>query len=164
MKFFIIIFILITISCNNSDHKTISTKTKENLQVKTIDTSIYTILKFDKVENYYFDKNVKSATISPGEVGRVGDLIDKAVTNYNKNASEYEEKITGASKYFKQLIVVVNSKGEKIVWVNCFCSPGEKSYWKRDVVLVADGGSCYFNLKINLTTGIVYNFMVNGVA
>ena len=64
--------------------------------------------------------------------------------------------------YKRQYICVIDKKGDKIVWVNCFCS--EQAYWKTKVVSVEDGGRCYFNLKINLTKKMKYDVMVNGVA
>ena len=35
---------------------------------------------------------------------------------------------------------------------------------QKDLIFVNDGGNCYFNLKINLTTGQYYELMVNGDA
>ena len=71
--------------------------------------------------------------------------------------------IVQPEKYFKQFIVVINVKGEKIVWVNCMCEVfGD--YWKKRIPIVNDGGSCYFRLKINLTKKVVYDFYTNGLA
>ena len=57
----------------------------------------------------------------------------------------------------------INSKGEKEVWVNCFCGQWDKSS-RTNPVIVMDGGNCFFNLKINLTTGQYYELIVNGEA
>jgi hypothetical protein len=46
----------------------------------------------------------------------------------------------------------LNSKGEKEVWINCFCRDGERD-WRKNLVFVKDGGNCYFNLKVNLSRG-----------
>jgi len=66
-------------------------------------------------------------------------------------------------KYKRQYIAVINSKGEKEVWVNCFCDTWKKN-WRKELIFVLDGGNCYFNLKINLTKGEYYDLMVNGDA
>jgi len=67
------------------------------------------------------------------------------------------------NEYKRQLVAVINGKGEKEVWVNCFCNRDWGRY--REEVLVADdGGACYFNIKINLTTKTSYDLMVNGEA
>ncbi|WP_375562126.1 hypothetical protein ACE193_06135 [Bernardetia sp. OM2101] len=65
--------------------------------------------------------------------------------------------------YYRQYIVVKNKLGEKEVWINCFCRNTE-SNWRQEIVQVKDGGSCYFNLKINLSKKQHYNFRVNGEA
>ena len=150
----------------------------------SIDTSRCAFIKFDQKQNYYFDKNVKPATLSAEEIVKIESLISKRVLEYNRIEKDSALSITkrlrkkrrdpnfiwegdiikNPSKYYKQLIAVVNSKGEKEVWVNCFCSKVGKSHWKKDIVLVMDGGSCYFNLKVNVTKNTVYDLMVNGVA
>ena len=79
-----------------------------------------------------------------------------------KSRLAFTNQIKDVSKYYKQFIAVINKQGEKEVWINCFCSKDPK--WKNEVVLVLDGGNCYFQLKINLTKKLVYDFMVNGVA
>ena len=59
---------------------------------------------------------------------------------------------------------IQKNNGQKEVWVNCFCQLSGDNKWKTEVVHVADGGNCYFNFKINLTTKTCYDFAVNGVA
>jgi hypothetical protein len=184
MNPFIVIFILITIGYNQPNHKIVSIKTKINLPFRSIDTSIYAILKFDKANNYYFDKTAKPSTLSSEDIVKIEGLISKQVSEYNRIEKDSAISITkrlrkkshdpnfiwrgdfikNSSKYYKQLVPIINAKGEKEVWVNCFCNASEKSYWKKSIVLVMDGGSCYFNLKINLTKGTVYDFIVNGMA
>ena len=150
-----------------------------------IDTSRYSILKFDKdIDKYAFDKKVKPCELNGIEIQQIENLIGKKVSEYNKIEKDSSIAITKRLKrkmrntnfiwkgdyietpvnYYKQLIPVINSKGEKEVWVNCFCDKEEKAYWKKSIVLVTDGGSCYFNLKINLTKNLAYDLMVNGVA
>jgi len=184
MKAVLALFILLLFACNQPDHKTISNVPQVKQAFKPIDTSIYTILKLDKANNYYFDKNVTPTTLSGDDILKIEYLVNKRVSEYNRiekdSAISITKRITkkkhdpnftwtgdvirNPAKYYKQLIPIINSKGEKEVWVNCFCTTAEKYYWKKDIVLVDDGGSCFFNLKINLTKGTVYDFMVNGMA
>jgi hypothetical protein len=62
------------------------------------------------------------------------------------------------------VVGAVNSNGEKIIWINCFCKTEESSFkdWKKNIVLVKDGGNCFFNLKANITTNTFTDFFVNG--
>jgi len=164
MKLLILVFTVSIISYIQHPHKVVKHQS-------TIDTSRYAILKFKKDGYPNFDKNAEGTIVSADELEKIDALINRAVVNYNKKTTGLEEKIRNAASYYKQVIAVVNSKGEKEVWVNCFCDEGSKSSmkklivsWKKDILLVSDGGSCYFNLKINLTKNTVYNFMVNGEA
>jgi hypothetical protein len=70
------------------------------------------------------------------------------------------------TNYKRQYVCGINKEGDKIVWVNCFCSDSKEHlrYWKQQVVFVMDGGDCYFNLKINLSKKTKYDIMVNGIA
>jgi hypothetical protein len=63
--------------------------------------------------------------------------------------------------YKKQLVAVTNKDGDKEVWVNCFCDTLNKN-WRKEILLVQDGGRCYFNFKINLTQNKCYHLIVNG--
>jgi hypothetical protein len=149
---------------------------------KIIDTIEYAVLKFDERENYLLEKNLKPENILNSDIAEVEKLLYSAVSNYNlaktkiyekrlkergtRPASEiYDPRIKDLSKYRVQLIAAINTKGEKLVWVNCFYhSFSAQNHWKQSVVAVNDGGNWFFNLKINLTRKKVYDFWVNGVA
>ena len=116
---------------------------------------------------YPFDSlTYQRTTLSPFDIELVEDLLVAAVIDYNQSlAMQYQEhKITaGINDYKKQLVAVVNSKGEKEVWVNCLCAVDGDS-WRNEIIVVHDGGPCFFNLKINLRTRKVYEMVVNGFA
>ena len=65
------------------------------------------------------------------------------------------------SGYKFQYLPIVNSKNEKIVWINAFC--GEQKDWVKEIISVDDGGNCYWQVFINLTNKTGYQFTVNGV-
>ena len=127
---------------------------------KVIDTSRYAILNYDKkFENLYgFNKEVQPATLSNAEIEQIEELINKRISKYNSRYSS----IRTLWKYYKQLVAVTNSNGEKEVWINCFCSIGDRLYWRKEIVFVLDGSICYFNIKVNLNTNVAYDLMVNG--
>jgi hypothetical protein len=127
------------------------------------DTSKYAFLQFVKErDHYHFDNNVKAATLTAGEIKKVTELLKIVVGKHAKQSKFNPQSITG---YHMQVIAVINTHGEKVVWINCFYSKtSENPKWKTEPVLVLDGGPCYFNLNINLDTGEDSNFMVNGVA
>lgn len=128
--------------------------------LKSNDTERYAFFIYDvKRDNNLFKGKCKPATLSKQELIRIEELIKDKVTSYNKRSSGIIKK---PLKYFKQFVTVINSNGEKEVWVNCCCMVMD--YWKKQIQTSLDGGTCYFNLKVNLDKNIAYDFMVNGVA
>ncbi|MBK0380736.1 hypothetical protein [Mucilaginibacter segetis] len=139
-----------------------------------IDTSRYAVLTYTKSrDSFLFDSDVKPADLSAAEIAKIEKIIRVMVKEYNKANNKTDKSqpvvlvhdaIKKPGNYYKQLIAVTDKKGEKLVWVNCFCTPHEKKYWKKGVVMVLDGGPCFFNIKINLSTNTVLNFKVNGTS
>jgi hypothetical protein len=131
------------------------------------DTTKTAIVSWDRTFNYPFDSiNYQATTVTQEDINQIDSLLISSVTDYNNSLTDGHEdyKIDLKGKdYKKQLIAVTNSKGEKEIWVNCFCDDWDKS-WKREILVVHDGGPCYFNFKINLTTKKIYDFGVNGFA
>ena len=142
-----------------------------------VDNSIFAVLPYNSSEHWIFN-NCKNAQLNDNEYIIIESLLEKCVTEYNfeseKRFNEITKKypnykfnknnyIIDLKEYKRQYIAVTNDKGEKEVWINCFCDNFD-SNWKKVLMLVDDGGKCFFNLKINLTTGKYYDFRVNGLA
>lgn len=155
-------------SCGQSQSK----KTGQIIQSKRtnsirFDTSKIAIITFDKKGNYPFDNSYKPTTFTQEDINNVDSLFITCVTNYNNSLDkDHKEWSIDLKKYNykKQLILVTNKKGEKEVWVNCFCRTWDTNNWKKEILLVHDGGNCYFNFKLNLTTKQFYDLIVNGEA
>lgn len=108
-------------------------------------------------------RNCKQANLSNKDIVEIEKLLIKCIDDY----CEKLKKFNGVSltidikKYRRQYVPSINDKGEKEVWINCFCSDkeknmkGEDANWKKDIIgeMVIDGGYCYFNFTVNLTTG-----------
>ncbi|QDA62204.1 hypothetical protein [Hymenobacter jejuensis] len=116
-------------------------------------------------------------SLSIKELDEVDSLLKACIIEFNHLQEEEMEKMAKAypaipvrkenyvidlSTYKKQLVIWTNERGEKHVWVNCFCD--DKPYWKERIVEVTDGGNCYFNVKLNLTKRSWYSMDANGVA
>ena len=149
--------------------------TKERGAFVTPDARIYVVLNAESV-HYVFD-DIKPATLSEEEIAQTELLLSRCIDELNvlqekgfrklsknepKIRTHKDEFVISLSNYKRQFIPVTNEKGEKVVWVNCFCD--EKEYWRKSIVFVLDGGNCYFNVKINLTQRTYYNLRVNGNA
>ena len=166
-KIVCIVFILLS-ACNSSQVKPISysDKTSNN---SILDTSEFAIIPLNRSNNYIFDSSYLPAELNESEIVEVKDLLYKSIREYNssrkKENPEYDGLDTAKFQYNFQLVPALNKKGEKEVWINAFCLESDLPMnWKKEVIIVDDGGDCFFQLKINLTQKKYYNFIVNGLA
>lgn len=161
MRILLLICLLFLTVCKSQESKTPST---ERVRLLYIDTSKYAVFNFrEEYKGYIFDKNSRPTALLADDIYEIEKIIKKEVDKYNKNSFHQYFFINNPNKYYKQFIAVINSNGEKEVWVNCLCSIQNEPDWKSRIIAVEDGGSCYFQLKINLAEKIVYDFGVNGV-
>jgi hypothetical protein len=142
-----------------------------------IDTSVITILPLDTTRHWVF-KTGNPTELTTEDLWKIESILKKCVDEYNpeqeRQFKEINDKhpeykldkknfVIDLTRYKRQYMATINSKGEKEIWINCFCGQWDKRS-RTSPVIVDDGGNCYFNLKINLTTGQYYELMVNGDA
>jgi hypothetical protein len=132
------------------------------------DTNYIAIIPFDYKEFYgELDNTNVPSTLSQSDI----DVIEKI---FFQSIAEHDSALKGDSKkyysidlnqwnYRRQYVCYTTKKGEKIVYVDCFCAIVNKDRHKQ-MASVEDGGKCFFNLKINLTTKKYFDFYVNGSA
>tara|TARA_B100000949_G_C14048314_1_gene352486 strand:- start:63 stop:614 length:552 start_codon:yes stop_codon:yes gene_type:complete len=146
------------------------------LNEHNVDTSLIAFLPYELSKNKIF-KDARQASLSKFELNEIEILLIECIEKYNleqkgkfekfdrRVIEEYNIDIDRSTidlkKYKRQYISVVNSYGQKEVWINCFCIPAIE-YWKESIVNIDDGGNCFFNLKVNLSKGEFYDFNVNG--
>ena len=165
--------IILTICLASCGQKNTETKKHENAtNTIQVDTSIFVVLPFDtsqigKPTHLTADDLLKIETILKSCISDYNPEQEKRFQEINDKHPEYKldkkHFIIDLTRYKRQYMPTINSKGEKEVWVNCFCGQWDKSS-RTNPVIVMDGGNCFFNLKINLTTGQYYELMVNGEA
>lgn len=181
MKYLLICFlgIILLISCKQGDTKSKSSTIHElepPRQDKVV-TPEYVILKYDSTMHRFF-KDSKPAELNLSEIKEIELLLSKCINTYNSKQLKRFEKdtkenlrykisksqyIIDLKRYDRQFVSVINKKGEKEVWVNCFCITSSHN-WKKMIFIVDDGGNCFFHLKINLSKKMYYNLSVNGIA
>ena len=161
------------VACGQTKHKShYKTKHKQNNKLH-FDTSKTAIIHFDNSVSYPFSNNYVQASLTQNDIYLIDSLLDKYVAKYNNSLKLNYDSIEHGDMhapidlknniYKKQLLVVKNSQGEKEVWVNCLCETYDNK-WKTEIILIEDGGNCYFNFKINLKTKKYYNLIINGNA
>jgi len=172
------IFVLFSICLESfGQTKTETKKNEQQLDRYTTISSVVAILPFDTTQYWVF-RDSKPTDLTNEDLQKIDSIINKFSSDYNPNQErEFKENndkhpefklekknfIIDMTRYKRQYVAILNSKGEKEVWVNCFCAAGNQN-WKKNLIFVQDGGNCYFNLKINLTTGKYYEVIVNGNA
>jgi hypothetical protein len=159
----IFVFILSLTACR-TDKATVQGESQALLAYDTTKTAVIFL---DTRSTYPFDSlEYGPATLTQEDVVKIERSLIESVTGYNNSLSvrhdDYKIDLK-AREYRKQLVAVTNKKGEKEVWVNCFCDDWDKA-WRTQIMMVDDGGPCYFNFKLNLTTKKVYDLIVNGFA
>lgn len=149
----------------------------------TIDTSRYVVFPFYPLSRLYsFNGMVTPGSLSEREITSIEKLITKTIAGYNQKEQQridreiekykkefkssppvhfnYDGRINALERYHRQLIPVTNIYGEKEVWVNCVCWYGFDR-WRRDIAWAQGGGTCYFQMKVNLTQNTVSDFKIN---
>jgi hypothetical protein len=142
------------------------------------DNSKIAILPFNNSSQSWIFKDRKQAEIVDTDFEKIEKILKECIEDYNPKQEkrfneinldhpEYKLRkdnfIIVLENYKRQYIVVTNPKGEKEVWINCFCQTTNGN-WKKELVLVKDGGNCFFNVIINLTTGKYHTLLINGDA
>lgn len=137
--------------------------------------SDYVILPYQS--NWYWTfKNAKPGKLSQSELVDIDKILKIAIKNNNDKQREelqkynevnpnnpitktaYELSLEG---YKRQFVPIINNIGQKEVWINFFCEELGVKDWKTTLVLVEDGGNCYYSIKINLTTKTYYELEIN---
>jgi len=124
------------------------------------------------LDNYHYPPIYNNnATLDKIELRQINQILERTIEEYNNNHKQnykyYKDKTYTLSEYLidlsfykRQYLPFFNSKGEKEVWINCFCHVRDDK-WLSKYYSVDDGGKCYFNLYINLANGKSRQLWVN---
>ena len=139
----------------------------------------FVILPFDTAVYTSLPQDGKPATLNNDDFANIDRVLSYCVNKYNRSQTtvyreivkklpdqdlKINDYVIDLKRYYRQYIVVYNKRGEKEVWVNCFCNIQSLDNWREKVVTVMGGGNCFFNVRINLTRKSFSDFMVNGLA
>ncbi|MBI1307001.1 MAG: hypothetical protein GC181_10405 [Bacteroidetes bacterium] len=173
MKYSVILLALLVASCAKK-----SGNIKNGEEGFYLPDSLYTIITFNPEWTWMFT-NVFPTNLSQNELSKIEYIIGRAVRENdelqslekavrNNESAENQEKEGGfelaTDNYHRQYVPVINQYGQKEIWVNFFCGDLHSSQWKSGLVMVKDGGRCYFNLKINLQSETYSELRINGEA
>ncbi|WP_277017325.1 hypothetical protein [Flavobacterium lindanitolerans] len=129
-----------------------------------------TIINQSEYINWIAGKEYKPLTPTQSELEQIDIILQDALSKGEFYFLK-EQTLKELKNRYRQYICYINGNGDKIVYVNSFCKiptiyddDGKAKLldWKNEMVDTADGGSCYWNMKINLTKNTYYELIING--
>lgn len=88
--------------------------------------------------------------------------INASLMNQSKGCPIIHKNL---KKYKRQYFGYINNSGEKIIWINLVWGNKESRLdLDKKVRVVLDGCSYYWNIKVNLNEGKLFDLIVNGSA
>ena len=88
----------------------------------------------------------------------IAEYLSQNSTQFNRQPPVWER----LSEYQRQFIGLTRN-GSHIINGNYFCN-NLSINWRQDLVIVDDGGDCYFQVEYNVDRGMFIMLMVNGEA
>lgn len=89
-------------------------------------------------------------------------VLNEGQVNQGDRCPVIDEKL---KSYYRQYVGYVDENGNRIVWINfLWKKEHKKSEIEEDVVLVFDGCSYYWNIKVNLDQKKAFDLFINGSA
>ena len=113
------------------------------------------------VDFAFYERKYKPNTLSKEQL-RVAELIIKKVSDsldFLLTSTNVNTGIVDTLKYVFQIVSARNNSGHLFLWVNAICGPNKN--WRKNIVIVEDGGSCYYRFKINLDTKQYFDIQIN---
>jgi hypothetical protein len=160
---FYILFYIILSSCGQTSTSTPkkSTNQRQSDIIPTyqllLDTNRIVILPVDTTSSWYFKwlfTSTTSAKLTNQDNQTIEALLEKCLSAYiTLDSSKLYSYDIVLRKYNRQYVPYTDLKGEKKVFVNCICTDlTHSTNWRNKLLVVDDGGSCFFEVTINLTT------------
>lgn len=127
-------------------------------------------------KGYVFDtsylvlKSIKEqqgkAVLTCDEIKIAETILKKNLAALNANKINQTEGCPNISKklcrYRRQYFGFINSKGEKVIWINMFWNKEFNDKSKYELIGVNDGCSYYWNIEVNIKTNSLSNLQING--
>jgi len=100
-------------------------------------------------------------------LGNINDLESNLpkVSTLSAEFNDPNRHIDDARDYFRQYLAVT-VKGRNLVFVNALCriDPQVSSAWRKHLIMVNDGGECFWHAMYDPSTQKFSDLTVNGVA
>jgi hypothetical protein len=156
--------------------KTIETAEKQTTDSSRSEQLRYTIIKDKKQANIILDSI--NLMWSPDQE-QVNSIMSIARVAISKNENQYSRylKADSLNSIYKQVICFIDKKGDSLVYINGMCEVGDyyekdssgnlnthRFDWQNKILIVKDGGDCYWRLLINYSKKEYSDLSKNGEA
>jgi hypothetical protein len=115
---------------------------------------------------YFIQDSITSFTPSIEEVDTAEGILRQKIKVENNRRINQGGKCPvlhkKLSKYNRQYFGFLDKNGNKIIYINLIWGKSTPSYWDKDIVIVFDGCSYYWNVKVNLENEEIYDLRING--
>lgn len=152
MKFLISIFFLLVISNNDP------------IFIKGKNYKGYVFPK-EYSNKYYPFNNIISYTPTKDDIILAESILFDNIKNINKEKNSQSKNCPvihkNLCKYNRQYFGQINKNGAKVIFINMIHKNKTPSYWSKEMVIVMDGCSYYWNVKINIENKTVYDLEIN---
>lgn len=149
-----------------SGYKTENKKSiAEPKPVNFIDIKSKTIKGVIVPKEYFQGKDPNSGnywTITDFDFENLENRLEKYLRN-EADLQGYTDLPDKFRKHSRQYVGKIED-GKKIIFINFFCWHHDFDYWKRDLVIVLDGGDCFFSLEYDIQTKKFSELWINGEA
>ena len=135
-------------ACNNNNLKPeLHAPTTDS---KMLDTSRYAIISDDSL-----------VQVNNKEIQLIYSVLQRLVDSVSLKRSR--QAPLDIRRYKFQIKILTSKAGHKLFWINSFCDNYNLN-WRSVIYSVKDGGPCYFNTKIDITTMNYFDLSINGSA
>ena len=118
-------------------------------------------------DKYHYQNEYSSYTPSKEEVINAETILKKKLKETNKFKINQDNKCPvihkQLCKYNRQYLGLINKNGEKVIFINFIWAKSTPDNWNKDVIMVLDGCSYYWNIKVNIGNSSLYDLNINGI-
>ncbi len=183
MKFLIVILLLMALGCSRKNltakKQVYYSKGNSVTDGSQLGSMGLFIIKYDSTKYYPIPETYKPSHVSKAEVLECEIVLIKYINEYNIDTklvykksrkkypkakytlNEFQIDLKGSGR---QYVAAISPAGKRMVFVYSFCDPKEMGINDTGLVVVHDGGNCYFDYKIDLESMKIFDFSVNGIA
>ncbi|WP_109437033.1 hypothetical protein [Aquimarina sp. AU119] len=121
-----------------------------------------TMILLNQENNEYFPySEFKVWKPNKSEIKFVKSVLKKAIEE-NKSDYDVKEIFENYDDYYLQLTPYLNKNNDRIVFISAFCDMTYGKDWKNYIIDPDDGGSCFWQIQINIDNEKYFDLSVNG--